>query len=100
MGASMAGSKIDREAHTIARNDELIAHAAKLAGWAGDALTSAANDLSDAHSSDRRPLTGLTQVVTEAAARVSSLANDIECHRSVSSRAAPQSVTRYTAVMD
>jgi len=100
----------DRAA-AAARNDELIAHAAKLTAWARDALGSAARDLNDAHGSDRKPLTGLTQVVTEAAARVSRLADDIESHRGDASRRvvsrslaprpeAPHYVMRYTSVVD
>lgn len=98
----MTGTKINRGRSAMdARNDDLIVHAAKLAAWAGDALTTAAGDLNDAHGCDRKPLTGLTQVVTEQAARVSSLADDIDSHRdSVSRLAGPQPATRYTAVMD
>jgi hypothetical protein len=62
----------------VRRDEELIARAAKRADWAGAALRTAARDLSDAHGEDGNPLTGLAEVVLEQAARVSSLAEDIE----------------------
>ncbi len=62
----------------VRRDEELIGRAAKRVGWAGSALTTAARDLSDAHGEDGNPLAGLAEVVLEQAARVSSLAEDIE----------------------
>jgi len=84
------------------RNDKRIAHAASLTGLAATALKNAAGDLSVAHGDERRPLTDLTQIVLEEAARISRLAADIESHINVP-RPAPRgarSVTRYTSVPD
>lgn len=84
------------------RNDKRIAHAASLTGLAATALENAAGDLSVAYGEERRPLTDLTQVVLEEAARISKLAADIESHMSVQrpARCGPRSVTRYTTAMD
>jgi hypothetical protein len=84
------------------RNDKRIAHAASLTGLAATALENAAGDLSVAHGDERRPLTDLTQIVLEEAARISRLAADIESHMNAP-RSAPwgaRSVTRYTSAMD
>jgi len=84
------------------RNDKRIAHAASLTGLAASALENAAGDLSVAHGEARRPLTDLTQIVLEEAARISRLAGDIESHMNAPRSAAwgARSVTRYTSVMD
>jgi len=80
-----SGTEIDRRSERVIaverRDDALIARAAKRADWAGTALRTAAEDLSDAHSHDGNPLTGLAEVVLEHAARASSLAEDIERRR-------------------
>ena len=77
----MSGTKIDRRvAQTGARadrNDELIARAAGRADWAGAALVSAAKDLGAARSCEGNPLTGVSEVVMDEAARVCRLAEDI-----------------------
>lgn len=77
----MSGTKIDRRvAQTGARadrNDELIARAARRADWAGAALVSAAEDLGGARSCEGNPLTGVSEVVMDEAARVRRLAEDI-----------------------
>ncbi len=81
----MPGTKIDRHAGRIEaaarRDNELITRAAKRTEWAGTALESAAGDLDDAHSGEGDSLTGLAEVVLDAAVRVSHLAEDIESHR-------------------
>ncbi len=84
------------------RNDKRIAHAASLTGLAATALENAAGDLSVAYGEERRPLTDLTQIVLEEAARISNLAADIESHMNAPRPAqwGPRSVTRYTSVMD
>jgi hypothetical protein len=85
----MLSSKIDsRSRRLIAvarRDDALLARAARRADWAGTALNTAAGDLSNAHSDDGNPLTGLTEVVREQAGRVRHLAADIESHRTPTS---------------
>ncbi len=77
----MSGTKIDRRAAGTGsradRNDERIARAAKRADWAGAALVSAAEDLGGARSCDGNPLTGVSEVVMDEAARVARLAEDI-----------------------
>ena len=84
------------------QNDKRVAHAASLTGLAATALEKAAGDLSVAHGDERRPLTDLTQIVLEEAARISRLAGDIESHMNAPRSAAwgARSVTRYTSVMD
>jgi hypothetical protein len=81
----VSGTKIDQRSErvlaVVRRDDELIARAAKHADWAGAALRTAARDLSDAHSHDGNPLTGLAEITLEQAARASSLAEDIERRR-------------------
>jgi len=61
-----------------------------------------AGDLSVAHGDERRPLTDLTQIVLEEAARISNLAADIESHMNLPRPAqrGPRSVTRYASVLD
>jgi hypothetical protein len=71
------------------RDDVLITRAAKRADWAGAALECAAGDLHDAHNSEGNPLTGLTEVVLEEAARVAHLAEDIESHRPLADEREP-----------
>ena len=78
----MGRTTMDRREIAVAsrRNDKRIAHAASLTGLAATALGNAAEDLSVAHGDERRPLTDLTQIVREEAARISRLAADIESH--------------------
>jgi hypothetical protein len=77
----MSGTKIDRRVAQAGgradRNDELIARAARRADWAGAALVSAAKDLGGARSCEGTPLTGVSEVVMDEAARVCRLAEDI-----------------------
>jgi hypothetical protein len=77
----MSATKIDRRAAQAGdradRNDELIARAARRADWAGAALVSAAEDLDGARSCEGKPLSGITEVVMDEAARVCRLAEDI-----------------------
>jgi tagatose-1,6-bisphosphate aldolase non-catalytic subunit AgaZ/GatZ len=81
----MSGTKIYRRASRAGahadRNDERIARAAKRADWAGAALASAAEDLGGAQSCEGNPLTGITEVVMDEAARVCRLAEDIASQR-------------------
>ncbi len=60
------------------RCEELIARAAKHAGWAGAALESAARDLDGTWGADGNALSGLVEVVQDEATRVCSLAAEIE----------------------
>lgn len=60
------------------RSDKLIGRAAKRAGWAGTALKSAARDLDGACGADGNPLSGLAEVVEDAATRIANLAEEIE----------------------
>jgi tagatose-1,6-bisphosphate aldolase non-catalytic subunit AgaZ/GatZ len=77
----MSSTKIDRRAAQAGaranRNDELIARAAERVDWAGAALVSAAEDLGGARSCEGNPLTGISEVVMDEAARVARLAEDI-----------------------
>ena len=99
----MRRTAIERRAIAAAsrRNDKRIAHAASLTGLAATALENAAGDLGFAYGEERRPLTDLTQIVLEEAARISKLAADIESHMNVPGQpnGGPRSVTRYTSVM-
>lgn len=74
-------------------NDELIARAAKRAGWAGAALEGAAWDLHDACDDEGKVMAGVCEVVLDEAARVHRLAADIESHRP-SYGAVPGCITR------
>jgi hypothetical protein len=67
------------------RSNELIGRAAKHAGWACAALESAARDLDGTWGADGNQLSGLVEVVQDEAARVCSLAEEIES-RSTSPR--------------
>ena len=100
----MRRTTVERRAIAAAsrRNDKRLAHAASLTGLAATALENAAGDLSSAHGEERRPLTDLTEIVREEAARISKLADDIESHMNAPRPAqwGSRSVTRYTAVMD
>ena len=79
----MSGSRIDRRTDADAKiDDDRITRAAKRTDWAGSALDGAAEDLDDAHSSEGKLLTTLSEVVKEEAERVSRLADDIKSHRS------------------
>ncbi len=100
----MGRTTIERRELAVAlrRNDKRIAHAASLAGLAATALENASGDLSVAHGDELRPLTDLTQLVLEEAARISRLAADIESHMN---KPRPghwggRSTTRYTSVID
>ncbi len=97
-----ATGTLDRRAghsNSRQRSNELIGRAAKHAGWAGEALQSAARDLDGTWGSDGNPLSGLVEVVEDEAARVCSLAREIESRstlprvgvpgRSVASRQGP-----------
>ncbi len=99
----MARTTIERRELALAsrRNDKRLAHAASLTSLAATALENAAGDLGIAHGDERRPLTDLTQLVLEEAARISNLATDIESHMNVPRPAGwgPRSTTRYTSVM-
>ena len=100
----MRHTTIERREIAVAarRNDKRIAHAASLTGLAATALENASGDLSVAYGDERRPLTDLTQIVLEEAARISKLAADIESHMNVPRPAQrdPRSVTRYASVLD
>jgi hypothetical protein len=79
----MSDSKIDRRTDADAKmDDDRITRAAKRTDWAGSALEGAAEDLDDAHGDEGKPLTTLSELVKEEAARVSHLADDIESQRS------------------
>lgn len=71
-----------RRSNSAKRSDERIGRAAKHAGWAGIALESAARDLDGACGEDGNALSGLCEVVQDAAMRISSLAEEIENRRS------------------
>jgi tagatose-1,6-bisphosphate aldolase non-catalytic subunit AgaZ/GatZ len=73
----MSGTRVTQAGGRADRNDELIARAARRADWAGAALVSAAEDLGGAHSCEGNPLTGVSEVVMDEAARVCRLAEDI-----------------------
>jgi tagatose-1,6-bisphosphate aldolase non-catalytic subunit AgaZ/GatZ len=77
----MSATKIDRRAAQPGahadRNDELIARAAERVDWAGAALESAADHLVGARSCEGNPLTGVSEVVMDEAARVARLAEDV-----------------------
>ncbi len=60
------------------RSNELIGRAAKHAGWAGEALESAARDLDGTWGADGNALSGLVEVVQDQAKRVASLAEEIK----------------------
>ena len=80
----MPSTEMDRRvrANAAARKDHvLIARAAKHTKLAGAALAIAAWDLDSAHTRHGNELTGLAEVVRDAAGRVSRLVKDIESHR-------------------
>jgi hypothetical protein len=104
MGPAMGRTTVERRQMAAAtrRNDRRLAHAASLTGLAATALENAAGDLSGAHGEERRPLTGLRQIVVEEAARISRLAADIESHMGAPrpAQCGARSVSHYTSVMD
>jgi hypothetical protein len=59
------------------RADQLVVRAARRADWAGAALVSAGEDLGGARTCEGNPLTGVSEVVMDEAARVGRLAEGI-----------------------
>src|SRR5947209_9643496 len=79
-GLAMASTTLHRRAgrsNSVRKSDELIGRAAERAGWAGTALECAAKDLDGACGTDGNALSGLAEVVQDAATRVSNLAEEI-----------------------
>ena len=77
----MSPATLDRRVgrrNAAAGNDALIGRAAKRAGWAGTALESAAKDLDGTWGTDGNALSGLAEIVRDAAGRVANLAEEIE----------------------
>jgi hypothetical protein len=72
------------------QNDALIRRAARRAGWAVSALEGAAGDLTRAHGPEGNSLMGITEIVQDQAARVSSLAHDIERYRAIPGDSQPR----------
>jgi hypothetical protein len=71
-------------------NDALIRRAAKRADLAVSALEGAAGDLNRAHGPEGNSLMGITEIVEDQAARVSSIAHDIERCRAIPGDGGPR----------
>lgn len=65
------------------RNDALIGRAARRARWAVSALEGAAEDLTRARGPEGNSLMGITEIVEDQAARLSTLAHDVDRCRGI-----------------
>jgi hypothetical protein len=83
MSATKLVSRLGVKDAASKRNDALIGRAARRARWAVSALDGAAGDLTRAHGPEGNSLMGITEIVQDQAARLSTLAHDIERFRAI-----------------